>query len=148
MGTLLEYQISQTARATGDTVGAGAPLLAATVNLYQAQIDFNMDTPLATFTAAVATFDGYAAKTITWQAVSVADDGTVECVGTISAFRPTGSVTSNVIWGCYITNSAGDTLLAAAEFDNPPIPMDGALDTINITIRFRPASQTIGVVVS
>ncbi len=145
MSQLFEFQKSQLVRALNDTAGE---LLGALLGLYQAPIDINQGTPLATFTAAIATYTGYAAQAIVWGLPSVNQAGEVEVQGIGLIFRPTDAVAPNSVWGIYITDSTGADLYFAAQFDAPPIPMVSALDQITIVIRYKPATQSFAVVVS
>jgi len=142
---LLEFQASQLARADADIADY---LLALKADLYQTEIDILPETPVGDFTAAIATFTGYAQKTVTWGVPSVADDGTVEVVGTYTEWRPADGVTPNNIWGVFFRAAVGGALLFAGQFDGAPLPMNNALNAITITIRYRPASKSIVVVVS
>lgn len=94
-----------------------------------------------------ATYSGYAAEAITWLAVSSADDGTIEVIGTAGEFRPTDDVVPNQCYGFWIENGAG-VLLAAGRFDAPPIPMIDALDALILTPRIRVTPTGIASVVS
>lgn len=149
---LFEYQLATLERATDNVapvvVGSTGFLFGAEVCLTTAQFDLNQANTLAEFAAVEADFTGYAPAAITWGVPSVADDGTVEVVATAIVFRPTDAVTPNVIYMLYITNAAGDALYYAGVFDNPPLPMNSALDQITVIVRFRPATNSIVVVVS
>jgi hypothetical protein len=141
---LNEYQAATLARALADTT-SGGPFDAATVDLFQANITIAGNETLAELVAGVATYTGYAQGVITWDAPSVASDGTVEVVGTLAVFRPTGTAIKNVIYGAYIANAAASALLFAGNLTNPPVAMGSALDQISLTIRYRPATQSIAV---
>lgn len=136
---LREFQKSKLLRAA-DSIAAS--LLAAKLGLYQTLIDIAPDTPLATFTAAIATYAGYATATLTWGTPSVADDGTVESLSASVTFRPTDAVTPNAIYGLWIMDSTSTFLLFAGQFDGAPLPMQSALQIIRLTVRFRPADNT------
>jgi len=145
--TLTDFQAWTLERALLDTTTAGG-LLDATVDLYQTPIAVTPETPLATFTAAVATFTGYAQGVVTWELPTVADDGEVEVIGTLPIWRPTDGVTPNQIYGMFIRLDVGGSLAMAGQFDTPPLPMISALDSIICTLRYRPASGTLVVTVS
>lgn len=142
---LTEYQASQLARAAADVADY---LLAMKVDLYQSDIVITPDTLLATFTAAVATFTGYAQKTVTWATPTIADDGTVEVIGTVPKWQPTDAATPNVIYGIYCTEAVGGALLFAGRFETAPLPMGSALQQITITLRYRPADKSLCTYVS
>lgn len=142
---LLEFQASILARAAADIADY---LAAMHLDLYQTPIVITPQTPVATFTAALATYTGYAQGVVTWLAPSVSDDGTVEVAGTIPEFRPTDGVTPNVIYGVFCRAAVGGALLFAAAFDNGPLPMENALNAILLTVRYRPSTRSVCVVVS
>lgn len=150
MAILTENQASQLARALQDTQAATAAgyLHLAHLHLYQSPIAILPTTPLATFSAAVATFTGYADQALVWDVPGVADDGTVECVATPLIFRPTDAVTPNIIYGAYITDTAGANLYIFGEFDGAPLPMQNALQQIIVVVRYRPATDSIVITVS
>ncbi len=147
---LVETQKSQLDRGLSDTVSPAAvgSLFGAKINLFQTQIPISPDTPLVDLDAAVCDYTGYAQGTIVWQAPSVADDGTVEVVGTCAVFRPTDAVVPNNAWGLYIQDTTATYLYYLGQFDQAPLPMSSALQSITVTIRYRPATNSIVVVVS
>lgn len=144
---LTEFRQMTLERALLDTTTAGG-LVAGLIDLYQTPIAITQLTPLATFTAAVATYVGYAQGVITWALPSVSVDGNVEVVGTVPVFRPTNAVTPNQIYGAYITLAVSGDLAFAAQFDTAPLPMISNLDLIELTVRYRPASQSLIVYIS
>jgi hypothetical protein len=124
-------------------------LLTPTVDLYQSDVALNPWPGDAALIAAVATFAGYAQGIVTWGTPSQADDGTYEVVGTMPVWRPSDSVTPNNIYGCYFRETGGGgTINLAARFDNAPLPMDSALRTITVVIRYRPQTDTLVISVS
>lgn len=142
---LFETQASQIARA-GDDIGGY--LDGAQVHLTKSEIAISPTTPLADLTTAEADYNTYTAQDITWDTATVADDGTVEVIGTVPGFRPTDALAPNNIWALFITNGDGDELYFLGSFDAPPLPMNTVLDQITVTVRYRPATDTIVVVVS
>ncbi len=147
---LIETQASQLARALSDTVGVAAVgyLDGATVDTYQTQISLSPSTTLAELDAAINDYAGYAQGTIVWQVPVVADDGTVEAIGTCAVFRPTDATDPEVSWGCYIVNAAATAVLFMGQFEGAPLSMASAVNSISLTFRFRPASNSLVVVVS
>jgi hypothetical protein len=150
MAVLTENQASQLARAANDiaAVAAVGYLHLAHLHLYQVPIAILPTTPLATFTAGEATYTGYADDPLVWDVPGTADDGTVEVVAAPLVFRPTDAVTPNVIYGCYITDTAGANLFFFAEFDSAPLPMQTALQQIIVVVRYRPATDSIVITIS
>lgn len=142
---LYETQSSQLTRA-GEAIAAY--LLGLKADLYKTPIDLTTNPPLATFQAAIADYAGYAQGVVTWDTPSVSDDGTVEVIGTYDQFRPTDSVNPNGIWGVYFTAAIGGALVFFGQFDTAPLPMASALNQITITLRYRPADQSIVAYVS
>jgi len=144
MASLLANQAMNLAVLADVVTAVTGELTGAEVELFQNDILPTPETPLGDYT--LATYDGYAAQAVTWLAPSVADDGSVELVGTVPEWRPTGSVTPNVIYGMLLL-TAGGALRAALRFDDAPIPMGSTLDSLITTIRFRaPCGGTVAVV--
>lgn len=140
-----QYQGLEIDVATDATAGS---LLGALACLTKSPLTINRDTTKAALDAIKADYTGYAEKVITWQAPSRADDGTIECIGTMAAFRPTDAVAPNDCWALYIHETAAGPLLWACQFPGAPLPMQSALDEISVTFRYRPATNSIAVVVS
>lgn len=113
----------------------GAPLTGAKLDLYTNDIIPGRDLPRSAYVT--ANFDGYAQAAITWLGASVADDGTVEVIGTVPEFRPTGSVTPNNVFGVVVTDAAGD-LIGAARLDDAPTPLGSTLNNLLVTVRIKP----------
>lgn len=106
----------------------GGILESTKVILFQNDYQPTEDTVLADLT--VATYTGYAAATTgTWGAVQELPTGQLRRTAQHSQFNPTGTATTNTIFGYGLTNSAGDTLIGALRFDEPK-PMTNALDAI------------------
>lgn len=95
-----------------------------------------------------ATYTGYAKEAVTWSVPTVADDGTVEVIGIVGEFRPTGTAVTNAIYGVLLVDTTGAILYGAARFDAPPLPMSSALDAIIVTLRVRMTPGGIVVTVS
>jgi len=93
------------------------------------------------------TYTGHADKLITWLAPSVADDGSPECIGTVPEFRPTDGVTPNSVFGALVIDS-GSVMMEGGRFDDAPLPMNSALDSILVTVRLRFLSDSLMVVIS
>lgn len=91
------------------------------VNLYQNDMAPTPNSVLADFD--VATYDGYAAEAITPTTWPIFNEGTAQvvAVGPGIVFSPTGSVTPNVIYGYYVTDSTGTRLLWAERFAEPKV---------------------------
>lgn len=144
---LLESTLSLLARAAADTAEDG-PLDGLKVYLFKENLAFNADTPITTFQAAQADYAGFTWLPVTWQLPTISDDGIVEVVGTVAAFRPTASTTENDIWGLYADVVGDANWVFAGTFDDAPLPMNNTLDSILVTLRYRPADRSICVVVS
>lgn len=127
------------------TTAVTGALIGAEVELFKSDTTPTPTTPLASYT--LADYTGYAAGAVTWLAISIADDGSYEVVGTVPEFRPTGTATANNIYGWILTDGAG-VLLAAARFDNPPLPMEDTLDSIILTVRVRVTPTGLAVAVT
>lgn len=90
------------------------------------------------------TYTGNGDEAITWNAPSVSDDGTVEVVGTLGEFRPTDAVAPNDVFGAIILDGGGG-LLDAVRFPAGPLPMNSALDSILLVVRWRPSTARFSV---
>jgi hypothetical protein len=116
-------------------------LLAAKMKLYQSTFNPDPTNVVADFVAAEATFTGYAAVTIVWNAVGVDQDGGYSAIGSNCFFQATDAVTPNTIGGCWIEDSAG----ALKEFIpfGTPVPMSAALDALSVIpiLRQPPPDQ-------
>jgi hypothetical protein len=144
MQPLTEFQASLLARALADTTGY---LVGMQVDLFQTPIAILPTTPLATFTAAIATYTGYAQHIMVWDLPSLDETGQVQVVGTAVIFRPTGTAIGNSIYGCYCTDAVSGDLLFAGAVDNAPVPMNSSLNLLQLQIIFRPASNSFVVTV-
>lgn len=122
-------------------------LAGATVHLGKTDVAIGRSTVKADLTAHEADYDGYAAQTITWNDPSYGDDGEVEVVGIVPEFRPDSADVDNQIYYLYILSAgSGTPLIFAARFDDPPLPMAEATDSLVVTVRWKP--RTNGVVVT
>jgi len=95
-----------------------------------------------------ATYTGYAQESVVWSAPTVADDGTVEVIGIVGEFRPTGTAVTNAIYGVLLVDTTSLILYGAARFDAPPLPMSSPLDAIIVTLRVRITPGGVVVTVS
>lgn len=149
---LVESQLSQLGRAVNDTqaaMGAVAGILnTAKVRLGKASIPITPATTYAALAAQEADFTGYAAQALTWDVPNTASDGTVECVSTPLVFRPTDAVVDDSIYNVWVSNTGGTAWYLAGAIVGGPIPMANALDQMIVTIRFRPATQSLCVIIS
>jgi len=142
---LIAFQALDLAIAADVVTAVTGALIDAEVRLYQNDVTPSAGMVLADFD--VATYDGYADEAVTWLAPSVADDGTVEIVGTVGEFRPTGAVTPNTIFGALLLDGTG-ALIMAGRFDGAPLPMGSVLDSLLVTPRWRAPSSGLMSVVS
>jgi hypothetical protein len=105
-------------------------LLAATVHLYLSSFTPTPQNVLADFVAAEATFAGYAASTIVWDAVGVDGEGNIVYQGSGPAFTCTGSTPANTIGGLWIELAMpGASPICFVQFGNP-ISINAALQFI------------------
>lgn len=130
-----------------DHLAAG--LMGAKAGLYNQNIPVTPTTTLAALVAALPVFTGYATKAITWGTPSIADDGTVEVLGTLAAWAPTDAVNPDTIFGAYICDSTSTNLLQGGLFVGAPLPMIDTTSRILLTLRYRPgAGPSLMVVTS
>ena len=146
MDPLFEFQQSQLDRALGDTqasVTAAGYLHLGLVKLFQNPLAINQSLTLAEVNAAIATYTGYADVAMTLGAPTVAADGTVEVLSQAITWQASDAVAPNIIYGVAITDAAGTHLFFAAQFAGGPKPLQTALQVIRMTIRYRPATQSV-----
>jgi hypothetical protein len=135
------------------TAGANviAGVLALSVfQLVKTNLAMDRNTTLADVTDATnkANYNTYADGVITWSAATRADDGAIEWIGTVPEFRPTDGVVPNDVFGGALINAAGTKLQAVCEFDGAPFPMRSVLDSLIVTLRYRPAGGSLVVTIS
>lgn len=126
----------------------GGYLKLTTAALFIGDVPVGPDTPYSAFELGKANYAGYAPGAITWSAVTRADDGTIEFLGTVPEFRPTDGVSPNMIRGVYVRNGVPDNWVCAVRFEDPGKPMESTLDSIRLTIRYRPGNDTLVDVIS
>lgn len=147
---LIETQASQLARALSDTnaVATAGYLNAAKINTYQEEVALSPTTTNAELLALVNDYAGYLEGTITWQVPVIADDGTVEVIGTCPVWRPTDGTDPEVSWGLWISNAGTTVAYFMGQFDGAPLSMADANNSISVVIRYRPATNSMVVVIS
>lgn len=101
-------------------VAVGGLLAGVKIHLYKTHLNPDPTTPLATFTAAEADYTGYAAQAVgTWGAPYIDIDGLAHVSAPSKQFQPTDGVAPNVIYGAFITDTAGAVLIFYVVFDTP-----------------------------
>lgn len=149
---MIESEVSQLERATVDvqpTAGATAgPLSLSEVHLGQTDLGITQATTYAALVAQEADYTGYAGQVIVWGDPTTAADGTVEVIGVALLFAPTGTTTTNNVYNFWIEDTGGTKWYFAGPIVGGPLPMASALDVIQVTVRYRPASGTILVTVA
>jgi hypothetical protein len=122
-------------------------LAAAVIDLFQSDTVVDRNTVVGDLV--VADYSGYAQKVITWLAPSISDDGQIEVIGTVTEWRPTSSAVVNSIYGLLVRAAGvGPPLYFVARFDDAPLPMGGTLDSIILTLRWRPRTGGLVATVS
>lgn len=103
----------------------GQLLDGALVHLFRTPLAITPDTPLATFTAAEATYDGYTSQAAVWLS-GVVDpiSGLAEISTDLLVWIPTGAVTANTIYGLWVSDS-GNTLWHFAQTLDAPVTLQG-----------------------
>jgi len=129
------------------TAGTGV-LVGMHVDLCTLDLSYDRTTTLADLTPGIPTYTGYAAGTVVWETNTIADDGTVEVLGTMPDFRPTDAVAPNIVYGMFCRAEPSGALMLLGRFDNAPLPMGKTTDVIKIVLRYRPATASIAVVIS
>lgn len=151
MTLLLEFQAATLARALNDTEaapGVAGFLDGCDLCLTKTEIDIEPDTTLAALDAEEADYSGYARQALVWGVPSVSDDGTVEVIAAPLTFRPTAATVGNQIYAVYIVDGGGTLLYFARQLDEAPVPMVSTLDVLILTIRYRPATDTICIAIT
>lgn len=120
-------------------------LIGATMELFTSNTNPTEDSVAADFTMAL--FTGHAAKTVTWLAPDVADDGSIEVMGTVPEFRPSDGVVPEMVYGAVMLNGAA-VFLGACRFGSGPLPMESDLDNIILTPRVRISAGGLVEVIS
>lgn len=150
---LIESQASQLARCAND-INVGTPgsnvgvLFPAKLHLGKTPLAINATTPYASLSAQEADFTGYAAAALTWDVPTTAADDTVESISTPVVFRPSDAVVDNSIYNLWVSNTGGTVWYFAGNIPGGPLPMGSALDQMVVTLRYRPASGTIAVIIA
>jgi hypothetical protein len=117
-------------------VAVGGPLEAPFVGLYTA-INAPLSPDLALSNVTEATYDGYARQAVgTWAAPFVDGTGRVQVQGDAREFRPTGSVTPNVIIGWFLASLVAAGTLRAIEPLDTPVPLNSTLTVLTVIPRF------------
>lgn len=120
-------------------------LASSVLHLFQSSLTPDPSTLLAAYTAAEATFDGYAAATITaWNAPILAP-GTGYMIGSPLvqfAWEHDADDVTNVIGGCYLVDSGGRIRLTVIFTSPIPMEMAGQGIPINLVWFFPTAYST------
>jgi len=116
--------------------------------LIKTNLALDRNTALADVVAAKADYTGAIEGVITWLAPSIADDGSIEVVGTVPEYRPTDAVTPNQIYGCALLTALDAALYAVCSFADGPLPMESALNSILATLRYKPEGGSMVVTIS
>lgn len=117
----------------------------AKVRLFVNDVQPTVDSVVGDFT--VTTYAGHGDELITWLTPSISDDGFPEVIGTVGEFRPTDAVTPNTVYGAIIIDGTS-VMMEGGRFDDAPLPMESALDSILVTVRLRFLDDSIMVVIS
>jgi len=126
-------------------IDTGGVLDGAVIRLFKNDVMPTLTSVTADFTE--TDYVGFGDQTITWLEPSISDDGTIEVLGTVGEFRPTNDVTPNQVYGALLLDST-TAMLFGGRFEGAPLPMESATDSILITVRFRPADQSLAIVIS
>jgi hypothetical protein len=122
------------------SISAAGPLYNCTIGLYTTDIDILPTTPLATFTAAEANYDGYLRQVVGWLAPSRSDTGAIEVLSNANTFRPTDAVVTNTVYGCFVILAGSGSLGFAGRFDDAPKSMQDTHSVIVVTLSWSPIS--------
>lgn len=106
------------------------------------------DTTLAALELIEADYNTYARTAIIWGDPSVSDDGQVEVVGSVAEFRPTDALAPNQVFGVFILDTTEAKVYFVGALDGAPLGMNTTLDSLILTVRYRPATRSLIVIVS
>lgn len=120
-------------------IAMGAPLNGAKAHLCTAGPVLGGNMTPADFTE--ATYDGYAAASVTWGTPYTAGNG-LSYVDALISIPQTGSVTPQTVLGYFITDTAGTHVLFA-EYFPVPVQMYGLGASCEFVLRFN-AARTPG----
>lgn len=113
-------------------VPAPATYDGALIQLYNAAVNPDPTTPLATFTPLVCTFNGYAGVAASWSVVNLSSTKLgIYVSASFVAVSPIG--TPETAYGYYITNAAGTALIASEEFATP-VPFASGGDFLDLNV--------------
>lgn len=113
-----------------DAVLGTADWTAPKLHLFTNDFTPSLETILADFTE--ATYTGYAAQTLTWGGAYVDGNGIAVAPAGEKIFTQTAAP-NEIVYGGYVTNTAGTKLLASARLDSP-FPFEGA-STLAVTLK-------------
>lgn len=146
MEDALVMSIQMDLAALAAITGAGGDLDGALVGLYKAGGPPTRETDLSALTE--ADYNGYAREAVTWDAPSIADDGTPEVLGSLGEFRPTNNLAPNPeILGAFLVEAGGD-YRAGAQYVSGPLAMVETTDVIRHVVRLRFAPDGLLVLIS
>jgi len=123
-------------------------LVGAKLDVCQTNMPYNGNTPLGNCTAGVCSYPGYAQQTLTWNKPTLAADGNLEIVSGSATYRPTGSTSAQVGYGCYMTLAGSGSLGMAAPLDGAPVPLGTNLNFLELVVRIRITPNGITVQVN
>lgn len=104
----------------------------AKLHLFKNDINPNSESLLADFIE--ADFDGYVAPTCTFGAAYIDPDGTPLSSAGEKMFVQDDAI-GNDIYGAYLTDAAGTTLLRSARFADAPYPLVNAGDALPVNVK-------------
>jgi hypothetical protein len=107
-------------------------------------VTLNNGTSWGSVSAFIGGYTGYGDGTMTFTAPYTPGSGGVAAISNTAIFRPTDAVTPQNMWGAVLTDSGSTSVFAAGRFDAPPLPMTNALDQIEMSIVFNPATSNFG----
>lgn len=134
----MEFNRDKARTALASLTGASGMLYQSKCKLYTNSVVLSPDTELADFTE--ATFEGYAASAaMDWNTAYNEADGTASASADTLVFSCNAETEGESILGYYITNTAGDALLYAVEFDEA-VPVNQIGDAVivypKVTLSF------------
>lgn len=89
----------------------------------------------------VCDFDGYATKSLNNFSIPITVAGRAYIAEALQVFLATGGVTPNDVYGYYVIDAGGTTVLWAERFPGAPISINAAGQTVPVTPSFTLRSE-------
>lgn len=144
--TTQEFQFEALHELIGDATATYVNVLRQmTLHLGTLNLPYDQNTPLSSCTPGEATYQGYSADTVTWNAPDLSAASGPEIMTTNNIWRPTGSASPNMVYGWWGLFPGSGSIACIGKFANAPVPMASALDLIQLVIRISVSASVTTV---